>query len=65
MIKFGLGGVMGSGKQYFSWIHIQDVLRAIEFILENENISGGVNFASPNPVTNYDWTKGLGSALWR
>jgi len=62
---FGLGGVMGSGKQYFSWIHIQDVLRAIEFILENENISGGVNFASPNPVTNYDWTKGLGSALWR
>lgn len=62
---FGLGGVLGDGKQYLSWMSINDFQRAVQFILENENIQGPVNFATPNPVTNYDFTKMLGRALNR
>jgi uncharacterized protein (TIGR01777 family) len=51
MVQFGLGGYQGTGKQQFSWIHILDLCRAIEFIYNN-NVEGIVNFAAPNPITN-------------
>lgn len=62
--KFGVGGVLGSGKQWFPWITIDDILRVFHFALENE-ISGAINTTSPNPVTNYEFTKTLGKVLNR
>jgi len=50
--RFGLGGRMGSGRQYVSWIHDGDFCRAIEWILEHPELSGPVNLAAPNPVSN-------------
>jgi uncharacterized protein (TIGR01777 family) len=63
--KLGLGGVIGSGKQYWSWITIDDVARCFEFALMNEELRGPVNGASPQPVTNREYTKALGGALHR
>jgi uncharacterized protein (TIGR01777 family) len=61
----GLGGVMGSGKQWMSWIVLEDLLRAIIFSLENVNVQGHVNAVSPEPITNYTFTKAMGAALYR
>ena len=63
--KLGVGGKIGSGKQYMSWITIFDHVRAIEHIIGNESISGPVNLTSPNPVTNAEFTKTLGRVLRR
>ncbi len=63
--KFGLGGCLGDGSQIMSWISITDVCRAIEFIMNNEQIEGGVNFASSNRVTNKEFTRTLGKLLHR
>jgi uncharacterized protein len=63
--KFGVGGVVGSGKQWMSWISLEDEIRAILFVLENENIRGAVNLSSPNPATNEEFTKTLGEVLYR
>lgn len=63
--KFGLGGKLGSGKQYMSWVAIEDVVSAFSFFLENKSISGPVNLVSPNPVTNAIFTKNLANALKR
>ncbi len=52
LLKYGLGGTQGSGIQMFSWIHIEDLCRMIEWTYTNENIHGVLNAASPNPVTN-------------
>ncbi len=52
LVRFGLGGKQGSGNQMFSWIHIEDVFRCIEFVHQNNFISGAINVSSPNPVTN-------------
>jgi len=65
LFRFGLGGKLGNGKQWWSWITLHDHLRAIEFILENKNISGPVNLTSPNPVTNQEFTSALARALRR
>jgi uncharacterized protein (TIGR01777 family) len=54
LARFGLGGKMGTGKQFVSWIHEEDFCRAIEWILCHEDFSGPVNFAAPNPLTNAD-----------
>ena len=62
--KFGLGGKVGSGRQWMTWISIDDEVRAIEWLLTHE-ISGPVNLASPEPVRNADFAKALGSALHR
>lgn len=64
LFKFGLGGKLGSGKQWWSWITLHDQIRAIAFLLEN-NISGPVNMTSPNPVTNSEFTAGLARAMHR
>lgn len=63
--RMGVGGVMGSGNQYFSWISIDDVVGVIDFCIARENMSGPVNVTAPCPVTNYDFTKTLGSILRR
>jgi len=63
--KFGVGGVIGSGKQWMSWISLDDVVAVVNFALENENLRGAVNVSSPNPVTNEEFTKTLGSVLYR
>lgn len=52
LARFGLGGKMASGKQYVSWIHEEDFCRAIEWLIAHEELSGPVNFAAPNPLTN-------------
>ncbi len=52
LVKYGLGGKQGNGKQMFSWIHIEDVYRIIAFVQENNHITGAINTASPNPITN-------------
>jgi len=50
--KFFIGAYQGDGKQWFSWIHIDDIVNVLLFIIENENISGAINGTSPEPVTN-------------
>jgi len=63
--KLGIGGVVGSGKQWMSWISIDDHIRVINYAIENENVRGAVNSVSPNPVTNGEFTKTLGEVLYR
>jgi uncharacterized protein len=65
LFRFGLGGKLGNGKQWWSWITLHDQLKAIEFMLENKNISGPVNLTAPNPVTNQEFTSALARALRR
>ena len=65
LFRFGLGGKLGNGKQWWSWITLHDQLRAIQFVLENPEISGPVNLTSPNPVTNQEFTSALARALRR
>ena len=65
LFRFGLGGKLGSGKQWWSWITLHDELRAIEFLLEREDLSGVFNLTSPNPVTNQEFTSALARALRR
>jgi uncharacterized protein (TIGR01777 family) len=63
--KWGLGSPLGSGKQWFSWIHELDLSRIYLFVLEREDISGPINCTSPNPVRNRELTAALGKALGR
>ncbi|HEX8289260.1 MAG TPA: TIGR01777 family oxidoreductase, partial [Pyrinomonadaceae bacterium] len=63
--KFGLGGTIGSGKQWMSWIVLEDEVRAINFALENEKVRGALNLVAPNPVTNEEFTDALGETLHR
>ncbi|HEY7596665.1 MAG TPA: TIGR01777 family oxidoreductase [Actinophytocola sp.] len=60
-----LGGRLGDGLQYMSWLHIADHVAAIRFALEHDEISGAVNSCSPNPVTNREFTRALGRAVGR
>jgi uncharacterized protein (TIGR01777 family) len=74
MIRLGLGGQMGDGRQYMSWIHEVDFCRAIEWLIAREEVSGVVNLAAPNPVTNAEMMRtfrevcgmpfGLPAAKW-
>ena len=61
--KIGLGGMIGNGKQSFSWIHIADLLDAFIFAIENEALSGIVNAVAPEPTTNFHFTKTFGKVL--
>ncbi len=60
-----LGGKLGSGKQWFPWVHLKDLIRGVEFILSNQKINGPLNLCAPVPVTNEMFTKALGDALNR
>jgi len=64
LFRFGLGGKLSNGKQWWSWITLHDQIRAIAFLLENK-VSGPVNLTSPNPVTNSEFTAGLARAMHR
>lgn len=63
--KMGVGGKLGSGEQIVSWIHIDDLLRAILFIIKTPDISGSVNFTAPYPLSNSEQTDILGKVLHR
>jgi uncharacterized protein len=63
--KFGVGGTIGSGKQWMSWVAIDDLVSIINFLLENPELKGVFNLTTPNPVTNEQFTKALGQALSR
>jgi uncharacterized protein len=63
--RMGVGGKIGSGKQWMSWIALDDVVRGIKFALANDSIRGPVNFVAPAPVTNARFTKTLGKVLSR
>ena len=63
--KLGLGGRVGNGEQYYSWIAIDDVIAAMEWIMKNEQLSGPINIVAPAPVSNAVFTKNLAAALHR
>jgi uncharacterized protein (TIGR01777 family) len=63
--RFGLGGNMGNGKQWWSWIHIQDIVGTILHVIKTDPLSGAVNLSSPHPVRNSEFTKTLGAVLVR
>lgn len=65
VFRLGLGGVIGNGGQYISWISVEDLSRIIVFLLGRGEISGPVNAVSPDPVTNREFTKTLAGALRR
>ncbi|MCH9011053.1 MAG: TIGR01777 family protein [Chloroflexi bacterium] len=65
IFKLGLGGKLGSGRQFFSWISIDDAVRAISYAVDTPTLVGPVNVCSPNPVTNAEFTKTFGRVLSR
>ena len=65
IFKLGGGGIVGDGKQYMSWVSLEDEVKAIEFMLTNTNIEGPVNVVAPNPVTNSQFTSILGHLIHR
>jgi uncharacterized protein (TIGR01777 family) len=65
LFKKFIGGPIGSGQQWFSWVHIKDLAEAFAFLIKHPEIAGPVNICSPNPVKNKDLAKALGRALHR
>ena len=63
--KLGVGGTLGTGNQYLAWIHIDDMVNAIAFLLQNETCRGAFNLTAPEPVTNRVFSKQLARALKR
>lgn len=65
IFKKGLGGKLGSGNQWFPWVHVRDLSRAIEFVAQKDDISGPVNVSAPETLTNAEFTKALAGVLHR
>lgn len=65
LFRFGLGGKMGSGRQWMSWISLADEVAALRFLVDTEAATGPFNLTAPNPVTNAELAKTLGSVLGR
>ena len=63
--RFGVGGKIGSGKQWMSWIALEDVVEILRFVLTKNEVRGPINIVSPNPVTNAEFTQKLAAALHR
>ncbi|QDP02945.1 TIGR01777 family protein [Thalassotalea sp. PS06] len=63
--RLGMGGQLSHGKQIMSWIHIDDMVNAIQFIIENDTLRGPVNMTAPNPVPNREFSEALADALNR
>jgi uncharacterized protein (TIGR01777 family) len=63
--KLGVGGKLGDGQQWWSWVTLDDVVSAFAYAIDKPEISGAYNVAAPNPVTNAEFTKSLGHALHR
>jgi uncharacterized protein (TIGR01777 family) len=59
LVRCGLGGCHGDGRQFISWIHGQDFVRAVNFLLDREDMEGAINLASPNPVSDKDFMRAL------
>ena len=74
LVRFGLGGTMGPGTQYMSWMHAEDFARAVDWIIEHPNLQGPVNMGAPNPLPNREFMRvfrkvcrrpiGLPAARW-
>jgi uncharacterized protein (TIGR01777 family) len=74
LVRLGLGGRMGDGRQYVTWMHVADYCRAVEWLIDHDALSGAVNVVAPNPVTNADMMRilrqiygapfGLSAAEW-
>jgi hypothetical protein len=62
LVRIGLGGTQGNGRQFVSWIHGSDFARAIEFLIEREDIDGPINIAAPNPLPNREFMEALREA---
>lgn len=62
LVRFGLGGRHGDGRQYVSWIHDADFVRAVRFLVDHEDLSGPVNLAAPNPLPNAEFMAALRKA---
>jgi len=65
LFRWGIGGRLGNGKQYWSWVAIEDVVEGLCWLLENSQASGPYNFVSPEPVTNTEFTAKLANAIGR
>lgn len=65
IFRFGIGGRIGSGRQWFSWIALQDYVRAVRFLVERDDVTGPVNVCAPEPLTNADMTAAMGRVLHR
>jgi len=65
LFKYFIGGPLGSGRQWFSWVHMADLAQAFIFLLAHKEISGAINLCSPNPVRNKDLGKAIGKVLHR
>ena len=65
LVRWRLGGRLGDGRQFVSWVHGQDFIRAVEWILENDSLSGAINISSPNPLPNEDFMRILREATQR
>jgi uncharacterized protein len=65
LFRFGLGGRLGSGDQYWPFISLVDQIAALRFVIEREDVSGPLNFTGPDPVTNRQVTRAMGRALHR
>lgn len=63
LVRVGMGGKQGRGNQYFSWLHEEDFVRLVEYVIQNENIQGVYNAAAPNPVPNHQLMKELRKVL--
>lgn len=62
LMRYGLGGQSGDGRQYVSWIHDQDFIRAIEWLIEHEELIGAINLAAPKPLSNAEFMRTLRKA---
>ncbi len=62
LVRFGLGGASGDGRQYVSWVHGTDFVRSVLFLLDRSDLSGAINIAAPNPVTNREFMRKLREA---
>lgn len=65
VFRLGLGGPLGDGRQWMSWVSLDDAVRALVFAMEDESLRGAMNVTAPNPVTNAEFTHALGRALHR
>ena len=65
VFRFGLGGRLGSGRQWWSWIHVDDIVHGIHHVIGAEPLEGAVNFVAPNPVRNAEFTRILAAVLGR
>ena len=65
LFRVGLGGPFGSGRQWWSWVMLDDVVGVLKHAVTNDDVSGPINVTAPNPVTNREWTRTLGRVLGR